>query len=1034
MWYPPSMMVPVYLEASARRSADVPATVMWPVIPFEQHLCFAINDMVGYREHRLSVEDGRKFLLSKSVYDLVKVSHFLELTDPKLLGWYLSLPVEDRKLIQEEGGLLQFLHRHPALEVSRHIVHLKQHVIGNCLPLPAPDMSSKLDRSRRATFYGMSQCVNCGTSCPSGAKKCRRCSTLILNPEENVCISEEEKTLRLLPNNVREELNLLKSKGHVSEDMSMKSSQQYDCMQSTSNNLSATRITLLNSFQQPEHPRKNSSDGQLLCQMWEERVPCNGKDFRVFKDPTAQASFLLDRELEMQGHSQSDYDQVPLLPDTSSDFPNLEEETLPEYYSFNSTTIEHTSAQWSDATNTSMMATKGSTEASTTDESVACGAENGTFPDSVSFLSNSSEWTDLTEDCQNLSNEDDLECETKTEEYHSVIEEEASSSAACIPCINPSWSASGQCTQESEFTCEGCISSASLSELNVKTTTACEVAPVSLSVSQAVDASNEFRACFTSTRATEITQDFFVKHCQDVSTGTDSCPVNQETQTIQRPTSEKYTITDVYMSDLDALCEEFGKLRMMEEELMHLKDEMARSGPGTAGGPRSEQQKSSCGCGAVPRARWAELRLLALQFAMCQQHCWRRFYTSPQGETSLEGTKALPDAMSQTLKSLEDNYLKMKRKILEGVPLDNLKPLSVDTKRLTAATCYRPSLIYEAFLGASLPEFSFKPSGLEDEGQTNQANEVLNVNTTDRGHLNKNTTAPWHDSATLSKTASSKRSRGMAGSSQQPGISSDAKPGAPKDLNSSDAWFDAEEELGCPSQSCKEDKQTGQRDQGDLEKEQKVDANRKKDQCFLLCVSNLPNSITERELLLWFAKYHTNQVSLSNFSNTRVAIVSVRNPKDAEAAVREMNGRSIQGHTLHVEHIHKSPADGQASIKKSCVQLSPAAHKAGEGPITQCSNNNFHGSRPLRCSLDKLTNICTTPTASGTCVPQHYGTMGSFDTIMAQLTERHPKMGRQRIVSALLELRAKHHGVLSGLPLRDIVDMTSELLTHSTTD
>lgn len=92
--------------------------------------------------------------------------------------------------------------------------------------------------------------------------------------------------------------------------------------------------------------------------------------------------------------------------------------------------------------------------------------------------------------------------------------------------------------------------------------------------------------------------------------------------------------------------------------------------------------------------------------------------------------------MSQTLKSLEDRYLKMKRKILEGVPLDNLKLLSVDTKRLTAETCYSPSLvckvhmtkerkklneactfdklsfcflqIYEAFLSDHLPESSFK--------------------------------------------------------------------------------------------------------------------------------------------------------------------------------------------------------------------------------------------------------------------------------------------------------------------------------------
>ncbi|KAK3543775.1 hypothetical protein QTP70_027182 [Hemibagrus guttatus] len=941
------------------------------------------------------------------------------------------MPAEDRKLIQEEGGLLQFLQRHPALEVSRHIIHVKQQVIRNCFPLPAPDMSSKHDGSRRATIYGVSQCVNCGMSCPSGAEKCGRCSTLVRNTEENVCLHEEEKTLRLLPNNVRAELNLLKYKGPIREDMAMRSSQRFDEMQSTSSSMFATQSKLLKSFHQPEQPRNNSSDGQLLCQMWEERVRCDGKAFQVFKDQSAQASFLLDRELEMQAHSQSnDHDKVPLQPDSNSDFPNLQEESLPEYYSFNSTTVEHTSAQWSDVTNTSMVATKGSIEASTNDEPVTSGTQNCTLPDSESFLSQSSEWTDLSEDCQNLSSEDDLECGTKADEYHSVNEEESSSSAACTPCVNPSWSASGQSTQESEFTYEGCIFSTSLGEPNVKTTKTCKVSPVPLSVSQTVDASSDFRACFTSTQATAITQDFFVKRCQDVSTGTDLCPVNQETQTIQRPTSEKCTITEVYMSDLDALCEEFGKFRMMEEELMHLKDKMP-----SAGGLRSKQQRS-CGCGAVPRARWAELRLLTLQFAMCQQHCWRCFYTSQEGENSLQGIEAVPDAMSQTLKTLEDSYLKMKRKILEGVPLDNLKPLSVDTRRLTAAMCYRPSLIYES-LSDRLPESSFKPSSLKDEGQTNEA-EVLKIIAKDHGHVNKDTTALWCDSATLTETVSSKRSKLVPDSSKQAGVSTDAKPGAPKDLNSSDAWFDAEEELGCDGRSCKEDRQTELRDHGDS-KEQNVDADRKIDQCFLLCVSNLPNTVTEHDLLLWFANYNTNQVSISNFTHTRVAIVCVKNPDDAEAAVREMNGQFIQGHTLHVEHIHKPPADGQVNIKEFSGQLvdcALAVHKAGsagEGLIPQ-SSNNFHTSRLFRCSLDKLTNICTIPTASGTCVPQHYGTMGSFETIMAKLSERHPKIGRQQIVSALLALRAKHHGVLSGLPLRDIVDMTSELLTHPATD
>lgn len=35
-----------------------------------------------------------------------------------------------------------------------------------------------------------------------------------------------------------------------------------------------------------------------------------------------------------------------------------------------------------------------------------------------------------------------------------------------------------------------------------------------------------------------------------------------------------------------------------------------------------------------------------------------------------------------------------------------------------------------------------RPSGLEDEGKSYQADELLKMNTTDKGNLNKNTTAP----------------------------------------------------------------------------------------------------------------------------------------------------------------------------------------------------------------------------------------------------------------------------------------------------
>lgn len=78
--------------------------------------------------------------------------------------------------------------------------------------------------------------------------------------------------------------------------------------------------------------------------------------------------------------------------------------------------------------------------------------------------------------------------------------------------------------------------------------------------------------------------------------------------------------------------------------------------------------------------------------------------------------------------------------------------------------------------------------------------------------------------------------------------------------------------------------------------------------------------------------------------------------------------------------------------------------------------------------------ISKSPRAGATFVPQHFGTMGSFDTLMSQLRKLHPSIKRETIVEALIELRAQHRGHLIGLPLRKIRELASELLTRSETD
>uniref|UniRef100_A0A3B1K4J8 RNA binding motif protein 44 n=1 Tax=Astyanax mexicanus TaxID=7994 RepID=A0A3B1K4J8_ASTMX len=1009
MWYPPPpLLVPCYLEPSSCSASDLPATLMWQFVPFDQYMCFAMNEMSGSRNLPISVEDGRLFLLRRSVFDLVKVSRCLELTDPKLLGWYLSQPAEDRKLIQEEGGFLNFLQRHPALEVTRHYIHLKYQVLGKQITPPAT-MSSKPNKF----CGGASECLNCGASYASGAKYGRCWNITASNLQGNVCALEEETPLGLLPNSVKEELNLITATRYEASGRRLN---QVATENPGYHGFGGACLAQACAHQQEVH----TSKAKYLSQLWDEETCNDETGIRVYKDPSAQASYFLDMELEKQCHpNETNLGNVH----------NLNQETLPEYYSLNSTGLEQCSnvtESQEPSCSDSLQATKGSTGMSTdgpVESSLASGAENCAFPDSASC--HSSEWTDYTEDNQDVSNEEDSGCEPKSDEYHSLVDDVSSPVALSsqLPSsrnsVNPGWSESRRVsTSEESFLSLG------TNKLNVRVELQrkIEAAPVPLSVNKAVDVSSDFRACFTTNRSTEISHNCFEKLCRDAATGTDLVPLNneQETKTIQMSTSEKGTITEVHMSDLDVVCEEFEYLKRIEMEHNNLKEKMARSGPRNPGASEYKGQQRVCGCDCLHRAKRAELRLLALQFAMCQQHCWRCFYTSSLGESALQGAKALPKELFQTLKTLEDDYLEMKRKILEGIHLDNLEPLSVDVCSIITVTNYSPALVFKDNLGdVPTEEAPRSESYPEDLDQCNQANQ-------------DNATA-----SSESQGAISKRCRAVCVLDQQTAVSRDARPGGFKESSCTEDWFDAQEELGSASQGCKEEKQAGLSDRENPVKiSQKDDRNGSTDQGSLLCVTDFPSNVTQNELLRWFERYNAKQVSLATFSNNRAAIVGVSSPCDAEAAVREMNGRSIQGHTVRVEHIHRSPAGCQGPIKAPRAECVPAACKAAtveEGQSTQGSKRKTHFCKPLRSSLDKLINVCDEPTASGTYVPQHYATMGSFETLMARLTEQHPGVSRERIVAALLELRAKHRGNLSGLPLRAISDMTSDLLAQPST-
>lgn len=301
---------------------------------------------------------------------------------------------------------------------------------------------------------------------------------------------------------MKEELNVLTAKSDVT-----KQNLNSGGMQSSLN----TRPRQMYDERSPAaHPPLYSKGmcphAQCLSRLWEEVE--KREDTKHFQDTAAQASFSLDMELDKQSRvKRNDYIQndQDLLCDQmeKADDHKPDQEVMPEYYSFSSTSLDHT--VWSDGSqsteagyNDSITATKGSTELSDepTDASMA-NATSANSTDCFSCLSNSFELADEPGDSrEDLQKKQDSRCQQQIEEINVV---------------------SSKCG-------------------------------ASASVDQTID------ACFTSTCATEVAQIFQVKN---IATDTDLLAVSHEkdTQTVQMATSEKNTITEVCMSDLDVLTE-----------------------------------------------------------------------------------------------------------------------------------------------------------------------------------------------------------------------------------------------------------------------------------------------------------------------------------------------------------------------------------------------------------------------------------------------------------------------------------------------
>ncbi|XP_076730990.1 RNA-binding protein 44 isoform X2 [Maylandia zebra] len=822
-----------------------------------------------------STEGRRKFFLDRSVYDLVAAYPQLALTDSKLLGWYLRLSPEDRKLIQEGGGFHQFLQRHPALEIHRHHVHVK-------------DGSSPAQSAVTASQHMF---TTAGTEMDG-------CETPSTHLDLEMLASRENLTL--LGCNRNEHQEKLFGKAHMPGGFSAACSSPVT--QKTNDQKACYRL------------------GLPLCQLNEDRYSFQtGSCAAVCKEPAGLVSVSLDTDLEVcrQRRKPEPWNQISGLQGQSADF-------------------SPSQSEWPMATKESLL------DSSSTDR--------------IQMID--PEYTDGSI-VQAVEPEQD-----QSDTFHSLMADDKSILV--------------------------CLANDSLKEQN-RSGHSC---PVTTNNDVTAEASTEtLRSYESATKVKSVDKHTSPMPCVptcDAMIGTEvvQC-LSVFTQTEDLETADKHINTEVRMADLDYIAKEFLKLKKTQEGKEKTK---------SVGG----KLRKECEC--MDRAQQAELALLALQYSICRQHCWRLYYTSTEGNQLTLVAKNPPSNIISALQKLELDYNEMKSKIQAGLPLQQLKPLSVDSGEILTGSSYIPAQIIREVLGeisSCSQEKLDAPSG--DGGRPDAQGGKVGQEKEKR-LKNKN------DSTRRAPTLIP-QDGGSAG----------------QEVNTGEKWYDAEEELELPE----DDVATAVRqDPTPVTAHVSDESASQEAMSSVLCVSKLPSNVTESDMMLFFEKYHPTEVSISALKDLRFAIVMLSGPQSAETAVKELNGCRMQGRVLHLEHISRPTNNSQNSASEPDSSQDAAKPQTSK---TDSSSTELITPPPVKPSIRNRKVVCISPTAKGTFVPQHYGTMSSFDTLIAELTQLHPEVGRQRIVDAMLELRAKHQGVLCGMPLRTIREMISELLTRPQT-
>ncbi|XP_006152013.1 RNA-binding protein 44 [Tupaia chinensis] len=589
-----------------------------------------------------------------------------------------------------------------------------------------------------------------------------------------------------------------------------------------------------------------------------------------------------------------------------------------------------------------------------------------------------------------------------------------------------------------------------------------------VTINQTVDVSTDFRACFTTSRATntssavvstssntEITMmnkkrpgRWQSEKQRSVACNTDlsySCDcVNIQVAVTKgpgKPLSLDSLKPNGNFTNKDSLelrkTFDITDLKKHPEREFQLSKEMEKNLP------------SICCQKIMQRAIKAELHLLNVHYQMCHRHCCDIFkLVMEDGEglnrnlSSHFAKKELGSALLSVLGDLKVRYVSLKEKLHKGIPLEELPPLSIESRLLST---------FSTFIFRLMKEESQVVSGAGSELDNHSAHDVdvsLSLKKTpSQESLLSDSSHPKQD---ISPKKDNFKNGDINVDFSQLKLDD-------KDYRNyqeiSEDWFDAKENLtgldflGIQENEIDKDRWNHQCTLGEMKNVEPL----QRDKGFLIHVGGLCPSVSESDLRSYFEKYQVSDISIYDSStNYRYASLTFKKNSDAKMAVKEMNGIEINGKSVNVRLV-KTPGDYTSPL------FSKTGNKVSLNNLEKSTNKEFNSNssisilprtRPRQLESEQDGEVF--PFEQGVkknckqigsarllldtpvqVIPPNTLNLRSFTKIMKRLAELHPEVSRDHIIDALQKVRVNRKGVLNGLSINTIVEMTSSALKNS---